>query len=141
MTLDATATTTTDEADLLRRYVHQGVEEAFAALVDRYVSLVHSAALRQTNGNAATAADLTQLVFTELAGQSRRLIHHPSLAGWLYMPPTTAALSLTLGSNAIATAPRCPFRHRNVHRPGHGRHLRHHAGNAFLPNDHHHEQT
>lgn len=84
MPLDDTALAATAEAELLRRYVHLGAEEAFAELVDRYIPLVHSAAFRQTNGNATVAADLTQLVFTELARQSRRLIHHPSLAGWLY---------------------------------------------------------
>ncbi len=73
-----------DDATLLRRYVGEQAEEAFAELVRRHIGLVHSAALRQVGGNTASAVDVTQAVFTELARQADRLARHPALTGWLY---------------------------------------------------------
>jgi RNA polymerase sigma factor (sigma-70 family) len=73
-----------DDATLLRRYAGEQAEEAFAELVGRHIGLVHSAALRQVGGNAASAADVTQAVFTELARHADRLARHPALTGWLY---------------------------------------------------------
>ena len=73
-----------DDTDLLRRYAEERAEDAFAELVRRYIDLVHSAALRQVGGNAATAADVTQSVFVELAHNAGRLAGHPALTGWLY---------------------------------------------------------
>jgi DNA-directed RNA polymerase specialized sigma24 family protein len=73
-----------DDATLLRRYADEKSDEAFAELVRRYIALVHSAALRQVGGNTATAVDVTQSVFTELARHVDRLAHHPALTGWLY---------------------------------------------------------
>ena len=78
------AATTTDDAILLRHYAEQQADEAFAELVRRHISLVHSAALRQVGGNTASAVDVTQGVFTELARQADRLTRHPALIGWLY---------------------------------------------------------
>jgi len=74
----------TDDAELLRRYASDRTEDAFAELVRRYLDLVHSAALRQVGGNPASAADVTQAVFTELARHADRLTRHPALTGWLY---------------------------------------------------------
>ncbi len=73
-----------NDAALLRQYAEQRTEEAFAELVRRNIDLVHSAALRQLSGNAASAADVTQAVFTELARHADRLARHPALTGWLY---------------------------------------------------------
>ncbi|HTH47485.1 MAG TPA: sigma-70 family RNA polymerase sigma factor [Candidatus Limnocylindria bacterium] len=73
-----------DDATLLRRYAEQQADEAFAELVRRHISLVHSAALRLVGGDAASAADVTQAVFTELARHADRLGRHPALTGWLY---------------------------------------------------------
>lgn len=74
----------TDDAELLRRYASDRAEDAFAELVRRYLDLVHSAALRQVGGNPASAADIAQAVFTELARHAGRLTRHPALTGWLY---------------------------------------------------------
>ncbi len=69
---------------LLRRYVTDQSEPAFAELVRQHIDLVYSAALRQVNGDASAAQDVTQAVFTDLARQAPGLTRHPSLTGWLY---------------------------------------------------------
>ena len=75
---------TTESTELLRRYVAERSEPAFAELVRRHVDLVYSAALRQVAGEVPTAQDVTQAVFSDLARQAPRLTRHSSLTGWLY---------------------------------------------------------
>lgn len=75
---------------LLRRFVEKRADEAFRALVERHVNLVYFAALRQT-GNAATAEDVVQEVFTDLARKAPGLVDRPVLAGWLYTSTRYAA--------------------------------------------------
>src|SRR2546423_678069 len=86
-----------DDAELLRRYADDHSEEAFAELVRRHVNLVHSAALRQVNGDAYLAADVTQLVFTDLARKAGELARHRVLAGWLFTSTRFAASKLVRG--------------------------------------------
>jgi len=71
------------DTELLRQYVRQNSEEAFAALVTRYVNMVYSAALRKT-GNPAAAEEITQAVFIILAKKADELSRHDALTGWLY---------------------------------------------------------
>jgi RNA polymerase sigma factor (sigma-70 family) len=73
-----------DDAQLLREYSERQCPAAFAALVERHLNLVYSAALRQVAGDAHRAEDVAQLVFCELARKARRLVNRSSLAGWLY---------------------------------------------------------
>lgn len=73
-----------DDAQLLREYSERQCPAAFAALVQRHLDLVYSAALRQVAGDAHRAEDVAQLVFCELARKARRLVGRASLAGWLY---------------------------------------------------------
>ena len=73
-----------DDLELLKRYATCHSESAFAELVARHVDLTYSTALRLMNGDAHRAQDVTQQAFAELARQSKRLTHHPALAGWLY---------------------------------------------------------
>jgi RNA polymerase sigma factor (sigma-70 family) len=72
------------DGELLGRYVRDQSDDAFAELVGRHLNLVYSAALRQVDGDAHTAEDIAQRVFTELARQARSLQEHPTLAGWLH---------------------------------------------------------
>ena len=70
---------TNDSLTLLRRYVTDRSEPAFTELVAQHIALVYSAALRQVGGDAATAQDVTQAVFTDLARQAPRLTRHTSI--------------------------------------------------------------
>lgn len=76
------------DATLLREFLRDDSEPAFAELVRRHVDLVYSAALRQLSNNSHLAEDVTQAVFAELLRQAPHLVQHPTLAGWLY---TTAS--------------------------------------------------
>lgn len=79
------------DAILLRRYTAESDETAFAELVRRHLGLVYHAALRQTNGDAHAAEDVTQTVFTLVAQKARRLAHHQTLSGWLHTTTRFAA--------------------------------------------------
>jgi RNA polymerase sigma factor (sigma-70 family) len=72
------------DTELLRNYLEEGSETAFAELVRRHIDLVYSAALRQLNGDRQYAEDVAQTVFTDLAQKAPKLQTHTSLAGWLY---------------------------------------------------------
>lgn len=80
-----------DDADLLRRYVENADQGAFATLVERRLPLVYSAALRQVGGDAHLARDVAQGVFVDLARKASSLIGRPVLAGWLYTSAGYAA--------------------------------------------------
>lgn len=72
------------DASLLQEFAGSQSEAAFAELVRRHADLVYATARRQCWGDLHRAQDITQLTFSELIRQAPRLLHHPSLAGWLH---------------------------------------------------------
>ena len=85
-----------DDNALLRQYAEDGSETAFAALVERHVNLVYSAALRQV-GNASAAEEITQAVFIILAKKARGLSQRTLLTGWLYQTTRLTATNFRRG--------------------------------------------
>src|SRR5262245_10236338 len=84
---------TTDDRQLLDRYLTDGSDDAFRELVRRYMALVYSAALRQVR-NPQLAQDVTQLVFANLAHKARAIPADTVLAGWLHRDTRYTALDL-----------------------------------------------
>jgi hypothetical protein len=70
-----------DDQQLLRRFVNECSQDAFAELVQRYVNLVYSSALRKLNGDAHRAEDVTQEVFVKLARHAPALVSCSVLSG------------------------------------------------------------
>ena len=89
----------TPDCELLRRYVETKSETAFAELVQRHVNLVHSAALRQVNGDTHLAQDVAQTVFTDLARKAAALSRRTTLTGWLYTSAHFAASKAARGES------------------------------------------
>lgn len=79
---------------LLARYVADGSEAAFAALVSRYLNLVYSTALRLTDGDTHQAKDVTQIVFVQLARNAHKLSDNSALGGWLHRTTCNTASNL-----------------------------------------------
>lgn len=80
------------DADLLRDYVEERSQAAFAELVERHIGLVYAAAQRRLGGDAHGAADVSQVVFTALAKNAAILASHRSLAAWLYTATRNTAV-------------------------------------------------
>ncbi len=73
----------TDDSALLRQYVENHSDEAFALLVAQHINLVYSVALRQV-GNPHQAEEITQAVFIVLAKKAAELRHNKALSSWLF---------------------------------------------------------
>lgn len=80
----------TDTAELLRRYVREGSQPAFTALVERYTPVVYGAALRHT-GQRDVASDVAQKVFTDLARRAPAMTWDDRLGAWLHRRAVFAA--------------------------------------------------
>jgi RNA polymerase sigma factor (sigma-70 family) len=91
------------DSELLGQFARTNSQEAFAELVKRHVNLVYSAALRQVNGDAHSAKDVAQMVFTDLARKADSLARgrdaSSPLTGWLYTSTHFAAAKIVRGEN------------------------------------------
>ena len=79
-----------EDIALLQEYARTASEPAFAALVERHVGLVYSAARRQLR-DPHLAEDVTQAVFVILARKAGQVSRHPGLSGWLLLATRYAA--------------------------------------------------
>jgi RNA polymerase sigma factor (sigma-70 family) len=79
-----------DDMTLVREFAANQSEPAFAALVERHIALVHSAARRQV-GDAHLAEEITQAVFIILARKAAALGSKTVLSAWLYRTTRYAA--------------------------------------------------
>src|ERR1051325_10247297 len=73
----------TDDSTLLRQYLEDHSEAAFAELVALYINLVYSVALRHV-GDPHQAEEITQAVFILLARKAAQLRHDKALSSWLF---------------------------------------------------------
>lgn len=80
----------TPDLELLEKYADERDESAFAALVERYSSLVFGVCRRICGDSDGD--DAAQAVFSLLARKAAQLRGHPSLAGWLHRAATNVAL-------------------------------------------------
>jgi RNA polymerase sigma factor (sigma-70 family) len=87
--MSITATEQTSDRQLLREFVRNGSQSAFAAIVARHVNMVYSAARREVGD--ALADDVTQAVFIVLAKKAETLREDVMLAGWLFTTVRYAA--------------------------------------------------
>jgi uncharacterized protein (TIGR03435 family) len=73
----------TDDSALLRDYVKNHSDDAFAALVTRHINLVYSVAMRAV-GDPHGAEEITQAVFIILAKKAAQLRSGNALSSWLF---------------------------------------------------------
>ena len=69
---------------MLAEYAQTGSDAAFRELVNRYVDLVYSTAIRLVEGDTHRAQDVAQVVFVDLARAARSLSSEVMLGGWLH---------------------------------------------------------
>jgi RNA polymerase sigma factor (sigma-70 family) len=79
------------DLDLLDQYARENRQEAFAALLDRHLKLVYSAALRQVR-SPELAEEVAQSVFADLARSAGKLEPQTILTAWLYQVTRRTAI-------------------------------------------------
>jgi RNA polymerase sigma factor (sigma-70 family) len=81
------------DLDLLEQYARENRQEAFAALLDRHLKLVYSAALRQVR-SPELAEEVAQSVFADLARNAGKLEPQTVLTAWLYQVTRRTAIDV-----------------------------------------------
>jgi RNA polymerase sigma factor (sigma-70 family) len=79
------------ERELLLEFVGTNSQDAFSALVTRYVDLVYTAALRQVR-SPQVAEEITQNTFIALAQNAHRLKPNTPLVAWLFLVTRRGAI-------------------------------------------------
>src|SRR5437773_4401122 len=86
----------TDDSALLRQYLEDRTDAAFAALVARHINLVYSVALRHV-GDPHQAEEITQAVFILLARKAAQLRHDKAPSSWLFHATRLTATKFVRG--------------------------------------------
>src|SRR5262245_7135436 len=81
------------DLELLQQYTRSNSQDAFAALVERHVHLVYSAARRQVR-SPDLVAEIAQSVFLDLARHGHRLDPAQPLAAWLFLVTRRTAVDV-----------------------------------------------
>lgn len=82
-----------DDNALLRQFIEEKSDDAFAALVKRHIHFVYSIALRQT-AHPQMAEEITQAAFIILARKAAGLRHEKALSSWLFQTTRLTANNL-----------------------------------------------
>src|ERR1035438_4137418 len=85
--------TMASDLELLEAYARENSEESFAALVNRHLNLVYSAALRQVR-SPQLAEEVAQSVFTDLSRNAAKLKPDTILTAWLYQVTRRTAIDV-----------------------------------------------
>jgi RNA polymerase sigma factor (sigma-70 family) len=85
---------TANDQDLIGRFNREHSQDAFTELVNQYMNLVYSAALRQVR-SSQLAEEVSQTVFTQLARNAAHLSPDTILTAWLYQVTRHAAIDVT----------------------------------------------
>jgi RNA polymerase sigma factor (sigma-70 family) len=83
---------------LLADYADHGSEAAFRELVDRYINMVYSTALRLVNGDSFLAQDISQTTFVNLAHKASTLSDEIMIGGWLHRHTCFLAANVVRGN-------------------------------------------
>ncbi len=81
------------DLELLDQYARENRQESFAALLDRHLKLVYSAALRQVR-SPELAEEVAQSVFADLARNAGKLEPQTVLTAWLYQVTRRTAIDV-----------------------------------------------
>ena len=92
------------DRDLLRRFIHDGDEASFAAIVERHATLVMSVC-RRVVGQSPDVDDAFQATFFALSQRPASIYECLSLTGWLYSVAWRASVRLVRLRKRTMTQP------------------------------------
>jgi RNA polymerase sigma factor (sigma-70 family) len=87
----------TDSRQLLADFAQTLSETAFREIVESYLNLVYSTALRLVDGDDHRARDVAQIVFVDFAAKAAELSPEVMLGGWLHRHTCFVAANIMRG--------------------------------------------